>query len=67
MMNVFDFFGKGSTLMAFIMNVSEWMFSANFNMVLTLLISVLAILYWIMKIYDQYLITKNRKNNDTEV
>lgn len=39
-----------------------FLFSPLFNSLLTIAISILSILWIIMKIYDQYLITKARKN-----
>ena len=50
------------TVPAFGLNLKAWLEGAeNVNMFLTITISVLAIIWSTMKIYDQYLITKKRK------
>jgi len=64
-----DFFGKSLNLLAIYLNISEWLLSANFNKTLVLVISLLAIIWWAMKIYQTYIETKrfklkNRKDNE---
>jgi len=64
-----DFFGKSFNLLAIYLNISEWLLSANFNKTLVLVISLLAIIWWAMKIYQTYIETKrfklkNRKDNE---
>ncbi len=56
---IFNLFGSGSTAAAIYMNIQEWLFQMNVNQVLTYIISLLAIIYWIMKIIGQYKKTKN--------
>lgn len=46
---------------ALFLNVDSWLFSSNVNLILTLFISLLAIIWWLMKLYDQYLIIRKRK------
>lgn len=60
--------GTGLTLNvpAIWLNVVEFTGTINVNKILTLLISVLAIIWWLMKIYDQYIITKKRKNEKSD-
>ena len=60
--------GTGLTLNvpAIWLNVVEFTSTINVNKILTLLISVLAIIWWLMKIYDQYIITKKRKNEKSD-
>lgn len=40
----------------------HFLFSPTFNTMLTIIISLLSIAWIIMKIYDQYLVTKQRKD-----
>lgn len=58
------FLGWSSTVTAFFLNISGWLFSANVNQILTLILSFLSIIFIAMKMYDQYLITKKRKQDD---
>jgi hypothetical protein len=58
-----DFFGKSINILAIYLNISEWLLSANFNKTLVLIISLMAIVYWAMKIYDQYIVTRKFKRN----
>jgi hypothetical protein len=58
-----DFFGKSINILAIYLNVSEWLLSANFNKTLVLIISLMAIVYWAMKIYDQYIVTRKFKRD----
>ena len=46
---------------ALTLNIKSWLLQENVNLLLTLFISLLAIVWWAMKIYDQYLVTKKRK------
>ena len=48
---------------AFMLNIKAWLFSVNLNEVVTITISLLAIIWWCMKIYDQYLTTKKKKED----
>jgi len=56
-----NFVGVFLTIPSIIFNIENWILSANINFVLTVIISLLAIVWWVMKIYDQYLTTKIRK------
>lgn len=56
-----NFFGKSGTAAAILLNIKSWLFSENSALVLTFAISLLVIIYWCMKIYDQYLVTRKRK------
>lgn len=47
-------------------NLSEWLLKVNFSAVSTVLISVLAITWWLMKIYDQYITTRKRKKDELD-
>jgi hypothetical protein len=58
-----DFFGKSINILAIYLNISEWLLSANFNKTLVLIISLMAIVYWAMKIYDQYIVTRKFKRD----
>jgi len=64
-----DFFGKSFNFLAIYMNISGWLLSVHFNRLLVLVISLLAIIWWAMKIYQTYIETKrfklkNRKDNE---
>jgi hypothetical protein len=59
-----DFFGKSINILAIYLNVSEWLLSANFNKTLVLVISLLAIIWWAMKIYQTYIETKKFKKEN---
>jgi len=61
---IFNFFGKGGTAVAIILNIKAWLFSEPGTIALTVIISLLVIIYWVMKIYDQYLVTKKRKASE---
>jgi len=50
-----------STFLAIGFNLINWMAKINFNQYITVIISVLSAVFLSMKIYDQYLITKERK------
>jgi len=63
----FNLFGIGSNASALYLNINEWLFSTSANKALTICISVLAIIWWLMKMYDQYLITKKRKKGNEEI
>lgn len=56
-----NYLGLTLNIPAILLNVEGWLFSSNVNVMLTLFISLLAIAWWFMKLYDQYLITKKRK------
>lgn len=58
---LFNIVGIKLNIGAFYLNIREWLFHADFNKAITLLISILAIIWWLMKIYDQYDITNRRK------
>jgi hypothetical protein len=58
---LFNLFGISSNATALYLNIGEWLFSVSANKWLTIVISVLAIIWWLMKMYDQYLITRKRK------
>lgn len=60
---LFNLFGISSNATALYLNIGEWWFSIEVNKWLTLIISVLAIIWWLMKMYYMYLIIKNRKND----
>jgi len=60
---LFNLFGLSSNFTALYLNIGAWLFSISANKWLTIVISVLAIIWWLMKMYDQYLITKKRKKN----
>lgn len=62
----FDITGKTSTVLALVLNLGNWLFTGRFNIALTIVLSILSILYLVMKIYDQYLITKRRKQIHSE-
>jgi hypothetical protein len=65
MQNVaFNNAGYGSTLLAIGFSTLEWFGKVQFNHILTVVISALSIVFISMKIYDQYLITKERKNKN---
>jgi len=49
---------------AFTLNIKAWIFSIDMNEAVTIVISVLAITWWLMKIYDQYYTTKKKKKNE---
>jgi hypothetical protein len=53
--------GTGSTAGALFLNIKDWVTSLDVNVVLTLTISTLSIIYLIMKIYDQWLTTRQKK------
>ena len=61
MKGLFNLFGISSNATALYLNIGEWLFSVSANKWLTIVISVLAIIWWLMKMYDQYLITRKRK------
>lgn len=46
---------------AIYLNLKEWLFDMNVNQGLTYMISLLAIVWWFMKLYDQYVTTKHKK------
>lgn len=48
---------------AIYLNVKEWLFDVNVNQGLTYFISLLAIIWWLMKLYDQYITTKHKKKS----
>lgn len=56
-----NYLGVSLTVPSLVFNVENILFNSNVNLILTVVISILAITWWGMKIYDQYLITKNRK------
>ncbi len=58
---IVDFFGKGGTFAAIFLNVKNWLFSETGTLILTVIISFLVIIYWCLKIYDQYLVTRKHK------
>lgn len=58
--------GWGSTLAAIYLNISQWLFSMQISQILTIIISLSSILFVWMKIYDQYLVTKKRKQEIKE-
>lgn len=64
MKSPFNLFGIGSNATALYLNLCEWLFSVGMNKLLTLVISLLAIIWWLMKMYDQYLITRKRKKDN---
>ena len=57
------FNGSGwiSTFLAIWMNSVSWLTEFSFNQAITVIISILSALFLLMKIYDQYLVTKERK------
>jgi hypothetical protein len=61
---LFNLFGIGSNATALYLNINEWLYSVEINKWLTIVISLLAIVWWLMKMYDQYLITRNRKKGN---
>ena len=58
---IFNFWGGTFNLGAILLNMSDLLTSKHINMWLTLVISILAIVWWCMKIYDQYISTKQKK------
>ena len=61
-----EFFnGSGwiSTFLAVWFNIGNWMTEINFNQVLTVVISVLSVVFLVMKMYDQFLITRQRRKD----
>lgn len=66
----FNGLGWLSTFLAAWLNGLGWLMNVSFNQALTVVISLLSAIFLLMKIYDQYLITKNRKqknlNNDSD-
>lgn len=58
---VTDFVFLNVNVGAIVLNVQEWLFDVNLNKTLTYLISLLAIIWWLMKLYDQYVTTKHKK------
>jgi hypothetical protein len=64
---LFNLFGIGSNASALYLNINQWLFSVSANKALTICISFLAIIWWLMKMYDQYLITKKRKKGNEEI
>lgn len=57
----FNFIGLQLNLSAIGFNLSAWLTHQNVNQILTIIISLLAISWWLMKIYDQYISTKMKK------
>ncbi len=57
----FNFVGIPVNIGAISFNLGEWLSDVHFNAILTLFISILAIVWWCMKIYDQFITTRNRK------
>lgn len=57
-----NLFGFSLTAPALTLNVKGWLFGEHINFILTIIISLLAIAWWSMKIYDQYVITRRRKD-----
>jgi hypothetical protein len=55
-----------STFAAVLFNGSNWLSDFNFSQAGTLFISVLSAIFLFMKMYDQYLITKDRKRKMKE-
>ena len=53
-----------STIIAIWINFISWVTDVTFNQVLTVVISLLSAIFLLMKIYDQYLVTKKRKAED---
>lgn len=60
------FNGSGwiSTFLAIWLNTINWLTEISFNQILTVIISLLSALFLLMKIYDQFLITKERKQKN---
>jgi hypothetical protein len=58
---VFNFFGVPLNVSAIGFNLGAWLTHQNVNQILTIIISLLAISWWLMKIYDQYISTKIKK------
>lgn len=56
-----DFVFLNVNIGAIFLNVQEWLFDINLNKSLTIIISMLAVIWWIMKLYDQYVTTKHKK------
>lgn len=63
---LFNFVGINLNIGALFLNIQEWLYNADINKAITLFISFLAIAWWLMKIYDQYLITRKRKRHDMD-
>ena len=58
---IVNFSGWLLTSTAFGFNLGKWVMSLGVNGALTIFISILSACFLIMKMYDQYLITKERK------
>ncbi|WP_289054150.1 hypothetical protein [Carboxylicivirga marina] len=58
---IFNIWGGTFNLGAIMLNISEMFSSTHINKTLTLIISCLAIIWWCMKIYDQYITTRAKK------
>lgn len=61
---IFNFFGIPLNFGALGANIGVIVSHLEINTILTLTISALAIIWWIMKIYDQYIITRKRRAED---
>ncbi len=61
---IVDFFGKSGTAAAIILNIKSWLFSETGTLYLTVFISILVIVFWIIKIYCQIMVAKKLKNEN---
>lgn len=62
--DAFNGSGWFSTFLAIWLNMVSWLTEISFNQALTVIISLLSALFLLMKIYDQYLVTKERKRKN---
>jgi len=60
-----NFFGIPLTVTALLLNIGEFLKQIDANFFLTLIISLASLCWLGMKMYDQYLVTKKRKNEDS--
>lgn len=59
--SLFNGIGISVVIPAFALNIKSWFFGASFNQFLTILLTVFSILFLIMKMYDQYITTKLKR------
>ena len=59
--SVFNTIGLSLNFGVIGINISEFIAKLDFNQVVSAIVLMLTVLWWLMKIYDQYILTKKHK------